>query len=85
MSRIPASIRLQAAVREYDDFLGEDSQYAHMDAAFDGGEFSGPAHACQIERQRDGIAAKWRVHTWDVEVAVAYGNDPMGDYMGRNE
>lgn len=62
---IRAAIRLQSAVCAAHD------EAARWDAGFDGGEFSGPAHAdaCQRECEQvvDLVASRFDIESWRLE------------------
>ena len=88
MSYLPRNIRIEAAARAFEEIQNSHAIAADLDAGFDGGEFSGPAHDAMADQECIEVAARFRLtvdEIWPTVLNRDLGDDPLGDWHGRNE
>lgn len=61
MSVLPRNIRLKLAARLFQQTVEQHREYAELDAGFDAGEFSGPAHGRMVQKELYELAARFQL------------------------
>lgn len=78
MLRRAMEARMKDALAEVEAFAVRQDEGRDLDAGFDGGEFSGPAHDDIFERGVEAIAQRHGVPAKELEVIFVAGDDAYG-------